>query len=184
MRFLTTEEAKSWCQERALSVSANQYLRYNHDSQHCFTVGLEIKPSRVIALADYLIPTWEDVPFQGALLWIREWGVWGDYAERAGAMIVKQMRLAKGERAPLEERPGHLFGPDEVFEMHSYLLIPLLFGWDAFVVPKSGDYFIFVSHDGVADVVTRTANGAEELRRRVHDWEPQVDKNWYPRISR
>lgn len=184
MQFLTTEEAKSWCQARALKVTADRYLNYEPDSPHCVTVGLEEKPSRVIALADYLVPTWEDVPFKGALLWIREWGVWGDYSEKTGAMIVKQMRLAEGESEPLEKRPGHLFGPDEVFEMHSYFVIAMLFGWDAFVVPENGDYFIFVSHDGVAEVVGRTAEKAEELRQRVRDWNPKEDKSWYPRIAR
>lgn len=184
MRFLTKDEAKSWCQARGLKVTADRFLRYEPDNSHCFTVGLGEKPSRVIALADYLVPTWEDVPFQGALLWIRERGVWGDYSENVGAMIVQQMRLAKGESEPLEVSPGHLFGPDELFEIHSYFVVPLLFGWDAFVVPENGDYFVFVSHDGVAEVVARTAASAKELRNRVEDWKPQEDKGWYPSIAR
>jgi hypothetical protein len=184
MRFLTTDEAKNWCQARGLKVTADRYLHYETDSPYCFTVGLEEKPSRVIALADYLVPTWEDVPFQGALLWIRARGVWGDYSENTGAMIVEQMRLAKGESEPLEKRPAHLFGPEELLQMHSYFVVPMLFGWDAFVIPESGDYFIFVSHDGVAEVVARNAEKVEELRQRVQDWNPQEDKSWYPRIAR
>jgi len=104
VKFLTTEEAKSWCQARTLKVTADRYLHYEPDNPHCFTLGLEEKPSRVIALADYLVPTWEDVPFQGALLWIRERGVWGDYSEKTGEMIVQQMRLAKGESEPSGSR--------------------------------------------------------------------------------
>lgn len=184
MRFLTTDQAKIWCQARDLKVTADRYLHYEPDNPHCFTVGLEEKPSRVIALADYLVPTWEDVPFQGALFWIRAWGVWGEYSEKTGAKIVEQMRLARGESEPLEKRPGHLFGPDELFDMHSYFVVPMLFGWDAFLVPEKGEYFIFVSHDGVAEVVARAAGRAEELRKRVEDWKPQVDKSWYPRIAR
>jgi hypothetical protein len=184
VKFLTTEEAKSWCHERGLKVTADRYLHYEPENPHCFTVGLEEKPSRVIALADYLVPTWEDVPFEGALLWIRERGVWGDFSENVGAMIAQQMRLAKGEREPLDKRPGHLFEPEEVVEMHSYFVIPMLFGWDAFLIPEHGDYFIFVSHDGVAEVVARSAEKVEELRQRVLKWNPQEDKSWYPRIAR
>lgn len=184
MKFLTTEETKNWCQAHALQVTADRYLRYEVDSPYCFTVGLEEKPSRVIALADYLIPTWEDTPFRGALLWIRGWRIWGDHSEKTGTMIVQQMRLAKGESEPLEIRPGYLFGQDEVFEMHSYFVVPILFGWDAFVVPECGDYFVFVSHDGVAAVVARNADRAEELRQRLQDWKPREDKSWYPRIAR
>jgi hypothetical protein len=68
MNFLTTEEAKSWCHKRALKVTADRYLHYELENPLGFAVGLEEKPSSLIALADQLIPTWEDVPFEGALL--------------------------------------------------------------------------------------------------------------------
>jgi hypothetical protein len=183
VKFFTTDESKSWCQARGLIVTTDRYLQYDPESPHCFTIGLEEKPSRVIALADYLVPTWEDIPFEGALLWIRERGIWGDYSENTGAMIVQQMRIANGENGPLESRPGHLFGPEELLEMHSYFVIPMLFGWDAFVIPEGGNYFIFVSHEGIAEVVCRKAENAEELRRRVRDWNPKEDRSWYPRIA-
>ena len=128
------------------------------------------------------MPTWEGVPFDGALLWIRERGVWGDHSENTGAMIVQQMRVARGEKESLEARPGHLFGSEELFEMHSFLVIPLLFGWDTFLIPERQDYFVFVSHDGFADVVSRTVKKADELRGRLRDWNPQEDEGWYSRI--
>jgi len=184
VKFLTTEEAKGWCQARGLKVTADRYLHYEPDSPHCFTIGLEDKPSSLIGLVDRLLPTWEDVPFEGALLWIRQRGIWGDHSEGTGEAMIGQMRRSKGEQRSLGELPGHLFARDEAFEAHSYVLIPMLFGWDAFVVPESGDYFIFISHDGVAEVMARTADKVEELRQRVEDWKPQEDKGWYPRIAR
>ena len=179
MKFFTTDESKSWCQARGLKVTADRYLYYEPESPLCFAVGLEEKPSSLIGLADHLIPTWEDVPFEGALLWIRQRGIWGDHSEKTGAVIIDQIRLAKGERESLEERAGHLFGRDEVYDAHAYFLIPVLFGWDAFLIPESGDYFAFISHDGVAEVVGRTAEKAEELRDRMRDWNPREDKGWY-----
>lgn len=173
MRFVTTEEARAWCVSRGLKVTADRYVYYDLEESHCFTIGLEEKPSRVIALADYLVPTWREVPFEGAILWIRERGVWGDHSEKSGAMTIQKMRRADGESEPLESRPGHVFGPEELFEMHSYFLIPLLFGWDAFLIPENKDYFLFVSHDGVVEVVSRTAENSEEVRLRVLDWSPR-----------
>jgi hypothetical protein len=181
MTFLTPEEIREWCVARGLKVTADQYLHYEVENPNCFTIGLEDKSSRVIALADYLVPTWKDVPYEGALLWIRERGVWGDFSENTGAVVIQQMRLAKGETKPLEKSPGHLFGPEEPFEMHSYFVIPLLFGWDAFLVPEGKDYFLFVSHDGVVGVVCRTQETYEELFHRVRAWKPREDKSWYVR---
>jgi hypothetical protein len=183
VKFFTAEEAKSWCEARALKVTAHMYLHYEQESTHCFTIGLEYKPSSIIGLANRLVPTWEEAPFAGALLWIRERGIWGDHSERTGGTMIHQMRLAQGQRATLEVSPAHLFGPDEVYETHSYFLIPVLFGWDAFLIPESGDYFVFVSHDGVAEVVGRTAKRAAELQGQVKDWNPREDKSWYPKIS-
>jgi hypothetical protein len=183
MKFLTAEEAKTWCHARGLRVTTDQYLQYQSDNPHCFSVGLEEKPSRVIALADYLVPTWEERPFDGALLWIRERGVWGDHSEKIATMIVDQMRFANGQRESLEDRPVQLFASEEMIEMHSYFVIPLLFGWDAFLIPEGREYFVFVSHDGVAEVVSRTAETAEELRERLRNWNPQENTNWYSRIA-
>jgi len=133
MKALTTEEVREWCNSHGLKITSNRFLYYDLESPpHCFSIGLEDKPSRVIALADYLIPTWKDTSFDGALLWIKERGIWGDHSENTGAMIVQLMRSGNGETEPLEKRPGHLFGPEELFEMHAYFVIPMLFGWDAF----------------------------------------------------
>ncbi len=183
MNFLTMEECRSWCEARQLEVTADRYLRYELERSLCFTIRLEDKPNGIIGLADYLMPTWDEVPFEGALLWIREKGVWSEFSERTGAMIVEQMRLAKGETAPIGERPGHLFGPGELIEMHAYFLVPLLFGWDAFLVPQGRGYFFFVSHDGFVEVVSRSVEELDHVRQRVIDWNPQEDERWYPKLA-
>jgi hypothetical protein len=179
MKTLTKEEVFSWCQQRSIRVTNHGYLYFDVEIPHCLLISLEDKPSRVIALSDYLVPTWNDVPFEGALLWIRERGIWGDYSENVGAKIIQQMRLGQGETEPLEKRPGHLFGPKEIFEMHSYFLIPMIFGWDAFLIPEGKDYFLFASHDGVLGVVSQTQRVSEEVYRRVIDWNPREERDWY-----
>jgi hypothetical protein len=183
MEFLTGEQVRVWFAARGLEINSSRYLNYDSEKLHCFSVSLEEKASRVIALADYLVPTWPDVPFAGALFWIRERGVWGDFSENASAMMLQQMRLAKGESKPLGEFPGQLFAADELVEFHSYFLLPLLFGWDAFVVPEGKDYFLFVSHDGIVEVVSRKAETLEELLQRVSDWNPKPDDRWYPKLA-
>ena len=70
MRFITTEESVNWCKSHDLRAAPDDYLSSGLENPRCFTIGLEEHPSRVIALADYLVPTWEDASFDGALLWI------------------------------------------------------------------------------------------------------------------
>jgi hypothetical protein len=178
MRFLKEEEARQWCSAHGLKVTPSRFLYYDTENLYCFSVGLEDKPSSVIGLANYLVPTWGGISFEGALLWIRE-RVWGEYSEKTGTMIIEQMRLGKGETEPLEKRPVHLFSSEELFEMHSYFVIPMLFGWDAFLIPEGKDYFLFVSHDGVVGVVSRTQKTNDELYQRVLNWNPREDREWY-----
>jgi hypothetical protein len=183
MKFLTKEEVRIWCAARSLEINNSRFLNYGTENLYCFSISLEEKASRVIALADYLVPTWPEVPFAGALLWIRERGVGSDFSENAGAMMLQQMRAANGATKPLGDFPGQLFAGDELVEFHSYFLLPLLFGWDAFVVPEGKDYFLFVSHDGIVEVVSRRAEILAEVRQRVSDWNPKPDDRWYSRLA-
>ncbi len=183
MRSLTEGEIGRWCETRGLRITADGYLRYEPESWHCFDVGLEGKASAVVGLAGFLTPSWEDAPSGGALFWVVERGIWGDLSETMGATLMEKMRRADGEMGPLERSPGHLFGPSEEPEAEAYVLLPLLFWWDAFLVAESGDYFVFISHDGEAVVVGRTAEKAEEVRQRVEGWSPKDDQGWYRRMA-
>jgi len=178
MKFLTTDEVRMWCEVHKLGITPHRFLDYDETNSFCLSIVLEGKPHQVIALADYLVPTWKDVPFHGALLWVRERGIWGDFAENTGAMIFEQMRLARGEKRTLRESPGYLFEATELIEMHSYFVVPLLFGWDAFLIPEGSDYFLFVSHHGVVQMVCRTQPTYDQLRRRLHAWNPKEDKTY------
>ncbi len=80
MRCLTAAEVVHWCAAHGLTITGNGYVRFDSDELHCFSVGLDEKASRTIALADHLLPTWDGVPFERALLWIRERGIWCDHS--------------------------------------------------------------------------------------------------------
>jgi hypothetical protein len=112
VKFLTAEENRRWCEAQGVNVSPRSFLYHGAGSSYSFTVGLEDKPSSVIALADYLVPTWEDTPFDGALFWFRERGIWGDFSETTGDTILQQMRLGQGEAMGLwqwcTERKKHI----------------------------------------------------------------------------
>jgi hypothetical protein len=178
MRFLTNDEAKSWCQTRGLDLDDRSRVFYSTVGSRAFSIGIEEKPTDTVLLSDYLVPSWEDVPFEGALFWIRDYGIWGENSEQTGLAMIRQMRSGNGEQAALKEKPAHLFAPNEVYEAHSYLLLPVLFGWDALLVPETGDYFVSISHHGVAQVVCRNAATYEELRNRLKDWSPtEGEKN-------
>jgi hypothetical protein len=166
---------RQWCKERGIEVNSKNRLVYQQADIHCLSIAIE----DVTKLAEYLMPAWIDVSFNGALFWIREKGIWGEFSESTGSKILSQLRLANGEAKPFENTPCSLCTKDEIFELHSFFLLPLIFGWDAFLVPEDASYEVFVSHDGFVGVACRTSEKYEEIKGRLHDWHPDQDASWY-----
>lgn len=172
MNALTSQEARDWCKDRLISISADGFPSYD-DTKVGFTIDLPEQPFRLTALAAWLLPESAEVPFQGALLWMKEWGIWAEHSEEAGMKIIEALRSVRGETRPLEDAPAMLFGPDELRDLHAFFIQPLLFGWDAFMVPATGEYFAFNSHDEFIWIETKT----EETRKKLMNWL----KSWNPR---
>ena len=87
--------------------------------------------------------------------------------------MLERMRTACGEHKPLIERPGHLFDRSEAIALQSFLILPVLFSWDAYVAPESGEYFVFNSHDESVYVVSGTQRTHEKLFEDLRIWEPK-----------
>jgi len=169
MRFLTNDEVTAWLGARGLS-RAGRAISFKSAEPVRFRVSIEEVASRVVALADYLVPTWPDEQFHGALFLITQRGVWGDFSESTGDTILRLMRTSYPEAGSLEERPGYLFGPNEIFELHAHLVTAMLFGWDAYVVVETKKYLIFVSHDSWVEVIADTQADLQEARSRLSTW--------------
>jgi hypothetical protein len=87
--------------------------------------------------------------------------------------MIEQMRAARGEHKPLIERPGQLFDSSEAIALQSFFILPVLFSWDAYLAPESGEYFIFNSHDEFVYVVSATQRTHERLIQDMRTWDPK-----------
>ncbi len=179
METLTDAQARECCRNERINVTMKRFLAYETAERLSFSVPLVEKPSRIIALANYLVPAWDAASFKGALLWMREWEIGDDDSERTKLMIIDQMRRGAGVKTSLRETPAALFDSNELPRMYSHFVLPLLFGWDAFLVPAGQNYFVFVSHDEVAYVVARDRETYNTVFQRVHDWDPEEKQEWY-----
>lgn len=178
MKALTKEQVRSWCHQRSVVVTSDDYL-YFSDSRRCVALELPEKPFQVVALANALLPYSETVPFRGALLWIRQWGVWSELVERVGFRVMQAMRSIDGDETRMEEAPGYLFDERELVDLHVCLIQPLLVGWDAFLVPESGEYIVATSHDETTCVLSRTPQIHKRILVDLRAWNPREDQEWY-----
>ena len=178
MKALTNERIKSWCKDRSVAVTSDNYL-YFPESRRCIAIELPQKPYELVALANALLPYSESSPFQGALLWMREWGVWSECVERAGLRVMEMLRRVNGDTTRPEEAPGYLFGSQELIDLQVALVQPLLVGWDAFMVPESGDYVVATSHDETTSVLARTQQTHDSILAELKPWNAREDRERY-----
>jgi hypothetical protein len=178
MNALTKEQAISWCRQRSVAITGDNYL-YFPESRRCIAIELPAKPYELVSLANSLLPYDTEVPFQGALLWIRQWGVWNELVERSGLRVMEVIRRMHGSTIPLEEAPGYLFESQELIDLQVCLIQPLLIGWDAFMIPESADYIVATSHDEVTCVMSRTPQTHGRLLAELQPWSPREDADWY-----
>ena len=165
VQVLSKTELNQWFgapQEQSSHVQRDERgLFFLHPEANCIDLEYPTKLERLPFLARALATIGYDPSnFEGALLWFTDWGVWNPSDEAAGYRIVEAMNGAAGQSASFEATPGHLFRPDELTDAVAMLLQPMMFGWDAYYLPRwsfgQEEFFVFISHDSFVSIVTRT----------------------------
>ena len=140
-----------------------------------FVSDIKVPNSTLQALAfSYGILTRDDSSeFQGSLLWMTDWGFWSEEIEELGVNIWKALRAYYGEKRELNEAPGHVLHVNEFQEQHCLFSLPVIFQWDAYLIPEPGDYMLVLSHHGVISLAANTLKRLERLERYWSSWNPK-----------
>jgi hypothetical protein len=181
MVLMTIAECEQWCAARGIDLSSRRLPSYHGVAAMTAVVHYEERPAyQQVTLGDYFAPTWEEVPFTGAFVWIQRRDAWAEYDTAVGEALLTALRPGPDSiRRALDEWPGHLFGADERAAFHGCFLLTRVMSWDALVVPLAEDYLVSVCHDGFAVVVSRTAEMATEIAKRLGHW-PKPSKSVPP----
>jgi hypothetical protein len=101
------------------------------------------------------------------LVWIRDWTIWNERSQDLGLRCLDLLtaNLPESERAI--DSHAYLLGAAEWREAIALLLPPILFGWDAHLLFRSGALAVNVSHHGRIDLSfsNESATWAERLSR-------------------
>ena len=140
-----------------MSVTPSGRIVYRDPSYRTLAVMRPPEPARRIALGFSLlladVPGEEEESFDGCLVRITELGIWSPTIERVGYRWLEV--LAPGDDA-LRGTPSVLFASGELVDAQALLALPMLFDWDAYLVPASGRLLLFISHDGLVEIVAKT----------------------------
>jgi hypothetical protein len=143
-------------------------LFFTHREASCIDLEYPPKLERLPFLARFLATAGYDPQhFEGAMLWFTAWRVWNSADEAVGYHIVEAMNRSCGQPRSFEAAPGHLFRSDELSDAIAMLLQPMIFGWDAYYLPRwsygTDEFFLHISHDSFVSIVTRTAAFHEKV---------------------
>ncbi len=126
----------------------------------------------IIGLTNVLSTLLEDGHHPRTLVWLTEFGMWGDLEEAVGRKLWTQ--LLRGYRAPeekkMEDAPGLLFDEPEIEDQRAFLTVLLVFQWDAMLVPEHGSYFVRISHDGYVRFAAKDERTAKKLTAIADGW--------------
>jgi hypothetical protein len=178
VRTISREEFSPWCNQHGLQVADREWVSYANGAQFSFTVKLQESPYKVVAFARSCFLFDENVPFEGAMIWFRDWGIWSREDEETFSQTIQMLRANLGEHRPLMDAPGHIFSSDEFVEARVFWTQPMIIGWDAILLPEKRDYFVFTSHDEVTAIVSSTLETHSRLIQEFKDWGP-VEDGWY-----
>ncbi len=167
--FLSPAQCRDWCSSRGLSVSPSGAVSFPPKPLHSLTIPLPTVGLEVIGLSIVLARGFEGFPTGASLLWLKSWDIWSQDFEDMGANLLCRLRRSND----LGDLPGQVFGAKEQLDLSSALLIPLLFQWDAYLIPEHARYVAFVCHDDFVNLLAGTAEDLDSLFRQLEPWKPE-----------
>jgi hypothetical protein len=144
MKFLTNDECSAWTETLGVDqIFFDAMPDPNGIVPGEVDVAFEDSDQPKVNLAQ-TFASWIG-PFEGCLLWIKEYGIWPSFENRH---LFRRLRLSYGETREIQDAPGHLFSVQEYEDLVSYLDLALQFGWGGYLIASPLSCLIFVSHDG------------------------------------
>jgi hypothetical protein len=178
MTVMTDEEIRFFLERNEWNngiKAVDRALRYDDVEANALFLDFPETPLRATYFARVasMLGIEDEGMFYGALLWITLSDIGSPQLEKTGWSMLEMMRRGFGENRPLEAAAGHWFRNGAVVELASFVLPCFVFGWDAYVVPSGGDFFIHISHDQYWAVMTRNEQAYEVVLNALKDLQPE-----------
>jgi hypothetical protein len=151
MRALTKPEAFEWYVSHNIAIDERQLPQPAFTEIESLGFKIPQDAGRRIALLNSLfryVPSNQEI-----LLQFSEWGVWSS-GERPH--MFERFRDSYGEHRWLSDAPAYIFNPTEREDVISFVGFAVLFLWDCHLVTATGDTWLFLSHDEIGWICSKT----------------------------
>lgn len=175
MNAIQTDELVRWCDQSRSGIKVDpeaSHLRYSTDNPHGLRINIPTEAQKTAVLVSSLLSVEGDDGYYGALMWFTNWDMGTPQIERCGLKVCEQMRRGYGVTASLENAPAQLFRTDESTDVQAFLILPMLFSWDAYFAPHGTHYFAYVRGSGAMFLVTDSEEVFLKLRESLSSYRP------------
>lgn len=178
MQLLDIAAVTEWTKRHSIVIDGNTLMYADGRDYRCIEIRRPSESTRRLALAYSLLMTGtvddDEASFEGCLLWLTDYAIWSPTFERVGLRLLDV--LAPGS----EHAIGRIvaFEAHEIIDAQSVLTLCMLFEWDAYLVPRSGEFIAFISHDSPVQVAARTPRLFEAFFERFDNehWQARERK--------
>lgn len=173
MQALSLSQVTVWCAARGVQMSTAGYPHYGGVDFRCIEIRIPKEAGKLLAFGYSLlmtgVPEDEEKNFQGGVLWIKDSDLLSETFDRVGHQLLNALRSTALYEVKAVHTPALSFAAGEIVEAQASIIIPMVFQWDAVMVPASGDHVVFISHDEVIQITTRTAALFEDIFARLEE---------------
>jgi len=181
MQAFTETEARTWSLDHRLEINRAGDPCFSDQRLTIFRLPLPKEPHRlpylVLSLLDVKVDESDEVDGDEHLLWMRSWDMWPKLVTSIGLVQFEALRKGLGISESISERPAVLFSHAEIKGLISCALVPLVFGWDCYIIPCSADYITFLSHDEHVEVSAKSDEVQSRLINELGRWNPSRPRN-------
>jgi hypothetical protein len=178
MKTLSINQTQAWCIEHGLRLDDSGNPHFPGEGVRRLELQVPTKPGAfaplILALLDATVDGMDQPSGAEHLLWFRDWSMWSDLWTSVGVELSNHLRLGFGLSESMDDAPAILFAESEIGSLISFSLIPLVFGWDCYVIPASGKHFAFISHDEWIGVSSTDEATEAEILSRIGKWGPKA----------
>jgi hypothetical protein len=143
---------------------------HDHDEAKCIGFELPSSASGFAYLAG-LIPALvcEDYEsaWRGGAVWYQDYDVWNHQNNVHGWTMIERIRAGYGELRPFAEATVNVFRDTDLSILPSFLLAPLIYGWNAYYIPQERGSFASINHDGYWTISTETEADYVRLQEKL-----------------
>jgi hypothetical protein len=179
MTVLTPDEIRDYCDPLSIGMETGrvQRLYFTRCSECRVYVGqfADAASAAFDMAATMVAPEQDD--FKGAVVWLT-----GRHPTFGNCQAsFERVRKGFGIDAPIDQTPGHRFGPDEFADAVILMGFLMNFAWDGIWVPAHGEYLMRVNNDNFIDFAVRGGGGRwDAARKELFD---NLDVRHWPQMT-